>query len=206
MSKLLIIETSVRGAHSVSRNMGEHFVKVWQLAHPGGEVIHRDLTKTPLDFVTTPWLEAYFTPPPQQSEAMKAALALSNELVEELISADHIAIVTPVYNYNVPASLKAWIDYIVRKGITLGMDGRGLLTGKSATLLLASGGIYTEGSPIKERDIATQYLRLLLNVMGIEDIKIVAGGGAKAVDLGEETMASFIHHLHPEIEMAVNRN
>ena len=128
---------------------------------------------------------------------------MSDALVAELLAADHLLIATPVYNYNIPASLKAWVDAIVRKGMTLGFDGRGLVKNKKATLLLASGGIYTEGSPIRDRDIATQYLRLILGVIGIEDVTVVAGGGAKAVDLREQTMDGFLATLQPQIERAV---
>jgi FMN-dependent NADH-azoreductase len=141
-------------------------------------------------------------PAEQHSPEMKEALRLSDELVSELLAADHVVIATPVYNYKVPAALKAWIDHIVRKGLTLGHDGSGLVTGKKATVLLASGGVYTEGSPIRDRDIATQYLRLILSVIGITDVTVVAGGGAKVVDLGEQTMDGFIAILTPQIERA----
>jgi FMN-dependent NADH-azoreductase len=113
--------------------------------------------ETDLPFVNASWLQAYFTPPEQHSPEMKAVLRLSDTLVDELLVADHLVIATPVYNYNVPAALKAWIDHIVRKGLTLGHDGQGLLQGKTATVLMASGGIYSEGSPIQDRDIATHY-------------------------------------------------
>lgn len=199
MTQLLVIETSPRGAHSVSRHMTRRFVQAWRSAHAEGEVVERDLMETGLPFVTAPWLDAYFTPPAAQSPAMKETLRLSDQLVAELLAADCIVIATPVYNYNVPAVLKAWIDHIVRKGITLGTDGRGLLVGKKATLLIASGGVYAEGSPIRERDIATRYLRLILGVIGIGDVTVVAGGGAKAVDLGEQTMDGFLAGLAPAI-------
>lgn len=202
MPKLLVIESSPRGDASVSRNMTHRFVAEWRAAHPGGEVVLRDLMTTDLTFVTAPWLQAYFTPPDHHTPEMKDALALSDTLVAELLDADEIAIGTPVYNYNVPAVLKAWIDHIVRKGLTLGHDGKGLLTGKTARILLASGGVYTEGSPIAARDIATQYLRLVLNVIGIEDVTVVAGGGAKAVDLGEATMDAFVERFDQEIKAA----
>ena len=127
---------------------------------------------------------------------------MSDELVAEILAADHILIATPVYNYNVPASLKAWIDHVVRKGMTLGADGTGLVTGKMATVLIASGGVYTEGSPLRDRDIATQYLRLILRVIGITDVTVVTGGGAKAVDVREPTMDGFIATLQPAIEAA----
>ncbi|MBY8608797.1 MAG: NAD(P)H-dependent oxidoreductase [Burkholderia sp.] len=202
MSKLLVVETSPRGEASISRNMTRRFVAQWQAAHPGGEIVKRDLAETNLSFVTAPWLQAYFTAPEHQSAAMKEELRLSDELVAELLAADHIVIATPVYNYNVPAALKAWVDHIVRKGMTLGFDGKGLVTGKKATVLLASGGVYTEGSPIRDRDIATHYLKLILNVIGITDVTIVAGGGAKAVDMGEATMDSFVGTLVSNLEQA----
>tara|TARA_R110002167_G_scaffold117422_4_gene293388 strand:- start:2454 stop:3068 length:615 start_codon:yes stop_codon:yes gene_type:complete len=202
MTRLLVVETSPRGDHSISRNLTRRFVAKWRDAHPDGEVVIRDLMETDLAFVNAPWLQAYFTPAEQHSPEMKAALRLSDDLVAELIAADHVVIATPVYNYNVPAALKAWIDHIVRKGLTLGFDGQGLLHGKTATVLMASGGVYTEGSPIRDRDIASQYLRLILNVIGITDITIIAAGGAKVVDLGEVTREDFLQRFDPEIDRA----
>jgi FMN-dependent NADH-azoreductase len=202
MTTLLVVETSPRGDHSISRNLTRRFVDRWEAAHPDGRVVDRDLMETDLPFVNAPWLQAYFTPPEMHSAEMKQVLRLSDELVGELLSADHLVIATPVYNYNVPAALKAWIDHIVRKGITLGVDGKGLLTGKKATILLASGGVYTEGSPIRDRDIATQYLRLILGVVGITDVTFVAAGNAKAVDLGEIGREDFLNRFQEQIQAA----
>lgn len=203
MTKLLVVETSPRGDASISRQMTRRFVERWWATHPSGELIERDLVESDLPFITADWLQAYFMPPPQLTPELKARLSLSDTLVSELLAADHIVIATPVYNYNIPAALKAWVDHIVRKGLTLGFDGHGLLKDKKATVLLASGGIYTKESPIRERDIATQYLRLILNVIGITDVTFVAGGGAKAVDLDEQTMEDFLAKLQPEIEQTV---
>ncbi len=200
MTRLLVVETSPRGEHSISRNLTRRFIAKWQAAHPDGQVVDRDLMETDLPFVNAPWLQAYFTPSEQHSPEMREALRLSDELVAELLAADHLVIATPVYNYNVPAALKAWIDHIVRKGMTLGVDGSGLVIGKKATVLLASGGVYTEGSPIRDRDIATQYLRLILRVIGVTDVTFIAGGNAKAVDLGEIGMEDFVNKFQSEIE------
>jgi FMN-dependent NADH-azoreductase len=200
MPKLLVVETSPRGDHSISRGLTRRFVAKWQAAHPDGKVVDRDLMETDLPFVTAPWLQAYFTPAEQHSPEMKEALRLSDELVAELLATDHLVIATPVYNYNVPAALKAWIDHIVRKGLTLGTDGSGLVAGKKATVLLASGGVYTEGSPIRDRDIATQYLRLILNVIGITDITFIAAGNAKAVDIGQIGRDDFLAKFQSDIE------
>ncbi|MBB2169222.1 FMN-dependent NADH-azoreductase [Gluconacetobacter aggeris] len=203
MPKLLVVETSPRGDYSISRNLTRRFVAAWQAEHPEGTVVERDLMETDLPFVNAPWLQAYFTSPEQHSAEMKDVLRLSDALVAELLAADHLVIATPVYNYNVPAALKAWVDHIVRKGLTLGMDGSGLVKGKKATVLLASGGVYTEGSPIRNRDIATQYLRLILGVIGITDVTFIAAGGAKAVDLGEATMDGFLNKFQGEIAAEV---
>lgn len=204
MTQLLVVETSPRGGQSVSRQMTQRFLTAWRAANPGGHIVHRDLVDSGLSFVTAPWLQAYFTSPADQTQAMREQLRLSDELVAELLVADYLVISTPVYNYNVPASLKAWVDHIVRKGVTLGFDGKGLLEGKKATLLMASGGIYAEGSPIRDRDIATQYLRLILGVIGIGDVTVVVGGGAKAVDLHEQTMDGFLAALEPQIARAAS--
>ena len=190
--RLLVIECSPRGDASISRRATKRFVAHWREAHPQGEVVVRDLADAALPHVTAPWLQAYFTPPPQLTDELKARLQTSDELVDELIAADHLVIATPVHNYNVPSALKAWIDHIVRKGRTLGFDGQGLLVAKKATVLIASGGVYGEGSPIRDRDFAPRYLRMILGVIGIADVTIVAGGGAKAVDLGETTMDAFV--------------
>ena len=202
MPTLLVVEASPRGERSMSRGLTKRFVQEWSERNPGGRVIERDLTTTPPPFVTQPWLDAYFTPPDHHTAEMKAQLGLSDALVDELLEADAIAIGTPVYNYNVPANLKAWIDHVVRKGRTLGFDGAGLVHGKKCTILMASGGSYGEDSPIRDRDLATQYLRLILKVIGIEDVTVVAGGNAKAVDMGQITRADFLEKLGPEVVAA----
>ena len=145
---------------------------------------------------------AYFTPAEQHTNEMKDLLRLSDDLVAEILEADHIVIGTPVYNYNIPAVLKACIDHIVRKGVTLGFNGEGLVHGKSCTILMASGGVYTEGSPIRDGDIAANYLRLILKVIGIEDVTIVAGGNAKAVDMGQIIREDFLQAFAPEVAEA----
>jgi FMN-dependent NADH-azoreductase len=202
MRTLLVVEASPRGEHSMSRGLTRRFVEAWTKNNPDGRVVERDLMKSDLPFVTLPWLGAYFTPSDQHTPEMKELLRLSDELVAEILAADDIAIGTPVYNYNVPAVLKAYIDHIVRKGKTLGFSGEGLVHGKKCTILMASGGIYTEGSPIRDRDIATNYLRLILKVIGIENVTVVAGGNAKAVDMGETTREAFLRKFDLEVTEA----
>lgn len=202
MPKLLVVEASPRGEFSISRNLAKMFVERWKTAHRGGEVVERDLAKSDLPYMNLPWLGASLTPAEMHTPEMKEVLRVSDELVAELLTADHIAISTPVYNYNIPASLKSYVDHIVRKGLTLGMTGEGLVHGKKCTILMASGGVYTEGSPIRDRDIATMYLRLILKVIGIEDATFVAAGGTKAVDLGQRSRAEFLQTFEPALTSA----
>ena len=202
MPKLLVVEASPRGEYSISRNLTTKFVEQWKLAHPEGEIVERDLAKMDLPYVNLPWLGASLTPLEKHTPEMKHVLRVSDELVAEMMAADHIAISTPVYNFNIPANLKSYVDHIVRKGLTLGMTGEGLLHGKKCTVLMASGGVYTEGSPIRDRDIATMYLRLILKVIGIEDVTVVAAGGSKVVDLGQTSRAEFLQTFEPAVTAA----
>jgi len=199
MPKLLVVEASPRGEYSISRSLMRTFVNTWKAAHPDGDVMERDLAIIDLPYMNLPWLGASLTPLEQHTPAMREVLQVSDELVDELLSADYIAIGTPVYNYNIPANLKSYIDHIVRKGRTLGMTGEGLVRGKQCTVLMASGGVYTEGSPIRDRDIATKYLRLILKVIGIQDVTFVAAGGTKVVDLGETTRSAFLEPFESSV-------
>jgi FMN-dependent NADH-azoreductase len=87
MTQLLVVETSPRGDYSISRNLTRRFVSAWLTAHPGGEVVDRDLMETDLHFINAPWLQAYFTPPEKHSPEMKEVLQLSDSLAAELLAA-----------------------------------------------------------------------------------------------------------------------
>ena len=100
-------------------------------------------------------------------------------------AADRIVIGTPMYNFAIPAVLKAYIDHIVRVGVTVSADNKGLLTGKSADIILASGGDFSPGSPVEQYNHASGYLRQVLAWIGITDVNIVLASGAVAGTSGE---------------------
>jgi FMN-dependent NADH-azoreductase len=102
---LLHITVSFRGNYSISRRLGGAAVQVWKDKNPRGRVIERDLAKTPLTFVDVDWIAGAFSPPERHNENHKKALALSDELVAELLAADEIILATPMYNFSVPAAL-----------------------------------------------------------------------------------------------------
>ena len=191
MPSLLAIQVSPRFNASTSRKLTALFIDEWRTAHAGGQVVSRDLARTPLPYVDLPWIGGAFTPPEQHSPESIAAITVSNELVGELQAADHIVIGTPMYNFSIPAVLKAWIDHIVRMGITVSSDNVGLLTGKKATIILASGGDFSPGSPIEKYNQASGYLRQVLAWIGITDVEIILAGRARAGMEGETAVEQF---------------
>lgn len=107
MATLLNIQSSPRGTSSLSRILSQDFVTEWQRAHANGSVVLRDLAETQLPFVGVPWIGGVFVPPESRSAEQREALRVSDELIAELFAADHILIGTPMYNFAVPANLKA---------------------------------------------------------------------------------------------------
>ncbi len=190
MPTLLAIEVSPRHEFSASRKLTAHFVDQWKAAHAGSVVV-RDLTKTPPPFVDHAWISGAFTPREQHSPESVAAIKVSDDLVAELKAADHIVIGTPMFNFSIPAVLKAYIDQIVRVGVTVSPNNVGLLTGKKATVILASGGDFSPGSPVEKYNQASGYLRQVLAWIGIKDVEIILAGRARAGAVGETAVDQF---------------
>ncbi|MFC3118813.1 FMN-dependent NADH-azoreductase [Jhaorihella thermophila] len=164
---ILHIDASARLQDSVTRSLSGQIVR-----RLNGNVIRRDLAR-PLPLLTEDWVNANFTPADQRSDAQKEALALSDELVEELVRADVAVIGLPIYNFSVPAAFKAWIDLVARAGLTFQYTENGpegLLKGKRAIVAVASGGV-----PVgSEADFATAYVRHVLGFIGITDVEFIA--------------------------------
>ena len=191
MPSLLAIQVSPRFESSTSRKLTTLFIDEWRTDHVDGRVVVRDLAKTPLPYVDLPWIGGAFTLPEQHSPESTAAIAVSNELVAELQAADHVVIGTPMYNFSIPAVLKAWVDHIVRVGVTISSANVGLLTGKKATIILASGGDFSPGSPVEKYNQASGYLRQVLAWIGITDVEIILANRARAGTEGETAVEQF---------------
>jgi FMN-dependent NADH-azoreductase len=169
---ILRIDASMRREGSQSRRLTDRVIERLTRQRPDSRVTTRDLAEQAPGFVSEAWIGANFTDPAERSDAQKAALARSDALVAELKAADTLVIGVPVYNFAIPAALKAWIDMVARARETFRYteDGpEGLLTGKRAILVIASGGTAL-GSEI---DFATDYLKFILGFMGITDVEIV---------------------------------
>jgi FMN-dependent NADH-azoreductase len=191
MPTLLKIDVSPRGDYSVSRKLGQTFAEEWQKTHQGTIVV-RDLMKTSLPFVDLPWIAGAYSSPDQHTPEQAAALKVSDELIAELFAADEILITTPMYNFSIPAALKAWIDHIVRIGKTFTPSYQGLVTGKKATVLIAAGSEYGPGSHSESLNHETPYLKLVLGFIGITDVNVILAGGVGAVMTGKVSLEDFL--------------
>lgn len=191
MPNLLAVEASSRFQSSTSRKLTDVFIQEWRGSHPDGRVVERDLAANPPPFIDAPWIGGAYAPAEQHSPESAAAIRVSDELVAELKAADHLVIGTPMYNFSIPAVLKAWIDHIVRVGVTVSPDNVGLLTGKKATIILATGGDFSPGSPIEGYNQASGYLRQLLAWIGITDVEIILANRGRAGGEGETAVESF---------------
>ena len=199
MANLLSIVASPRGDYSVSRALTTQFVDAWKTNHPDGKVVARDLSKTDLPFVDLPWIAGAYTPADKHSAEMKKALEISNELIAELEAADTIVIGTSMYNFSIPAILKAWIDHIVRINRTFTSSYEGLLKNKKVTVIVASGGVYTPGSHMETYNAETGYLKQILGFIGLTDVKFILAGGTSAIDMGKVQREDLVAQFAPEI-------
>jgi FMN-dependent NADH-azoreductase len=191
---------------SISRELGREFVKTWKAAHPDGHVIYRDLAASALKPIDTTWIYSNFTPAPSRSEAQISSLALSEELIHELEQADEYAIGVAMHNFSIPSVLKLWIDQIARSGRTFsyGEYGpRGLLEGKKATVLVASGGVYEQGTPAAAFDFIEPYLKAVLGFIGVANVKFVNAGGTREVYMGEVSREVFLQPLLERVREVV---
>jgi FMN-dependent NADH-azoreductase len=176
MSHVLVIESSARQQGSVSRQLTEQFIQQWQTAYPGDQVTVRDLALEPVPHLDSSLLGGWMTPVEQQTEAEQAALLRSNRLTDELLAADVLVLAAPMYNFAIPSTLKAWLDHVLRAGVTFKYTEtgpQGLLRGKRAFVLTARGGIYA-GSGLDHQE---PYLRQVLGFIGIHEVSFIHAEG-----------------------------
>jgi FMN-dependent NADH-azoreductase len=194
--QVLSINSSGRQNGSVTRALSADLIAALEDRYESIQVTHRDVG-TGLPFVDAAWIEANFTPDENRTQQHFDTLALSDELVEELKAADAIVIGVPVYNFSIPATLKAWIDMVSRARLTFRYTENGpigLLEGKTAYAVIATGGVAV-GSPL---DFATPYLRHALEFLGIKDVKVIAAdrinsNADESMDRARAEIAELIH-------------
>ena len=172
MKKILNIISSPRGTASYSIRLANALLEKIQTAYPGSKVVTTNLATQKFPHLEEAHLTSFFTPTDQHTEKDKAAIRHSNDAIKDIMDADIIIIGAPLYNFGIASTLKAWIDHIVRRGVTFGYSEKGpegLVKGKKVYIALASGGIYSEG-PMKANDFVDPYLRFILGFIGLTDI------------------------------------
>jgi FMN-dependent NADH-azoreductase len=199
MANVLVIESSARQQGSVSRQLTAQFIANWSAANPADQIKVRDLAVDQVPHLDANLLGGWMTPAGQQSEAEQAALALSNLLTDELLAADVLVLAAPMYNFAIPSTLKAWLDHVLRAGVTFKYTEtgpQGLLSGKRAFVLTARGGIYAGGT----QDHQEPYLRQALAFVGIHDVSFIH---AEGLNLGGDFMEKGLNQAKAQLAQAI---
>lgn len=193
MSNILHITASIRGNESVSRSLSTKIAK-GIAGRQGAKVISRDLMASDLPYVSAERFAANLAPANERTAEQHELAAIADELIAELQAADMIVFGVPIYNFGMPASVKAWADLVARAGTTFKYTPEGpvgLLEGKKAYLAVASGGTQV-GSDI---DFMTPWLKFFLGFLGIDDVTVIAADSIMGAG-GEEKIAE----AHEEVE------
>src|SRR6267378_1360043 len=155
MKKILNIISSVMGENSFSNKLSNALLEQLLSVYPGSIVRTHDLTKRPFPHLEESHFTAFYTPEGTRTEENREAVAHSDQAISEIMESDIIVIGVPLYNFAIPSTLKAWIDHIIRAGVTFRYSDKGLPEGliknKKVYLAIASGGVYSEG-PMKSFD------------------------------------------------------
>jgi FMN-dependent NADH-azoreductase len=193
-STLLDLNSSPLGEASVSRQLTNEFVQNWKQANPDGIVINRDLSTTSILPLSAAWIASAYTPEDKLTGAQRETLTLSNSLIAELKAADEYVLGVPMHNFSVPSSLKLWIDQIARNGKTFSYATGtpvGLLTGKKATIVISSGGVYDKGTAMASYNFVEPYLRTVFGFLGVTDVTVVSASGAAQLNTGKIDRQTF---------------
>jgi FMN-dependent NADH-azoreductase len=191
---------------SISRELTREFVKTWKAANPDGAVIYRDVaahTPKPIDAA---WIGAIYTPVESRTEEQTAILVPSEELIAELENADEYVFGVAMHNFSIPASLRLWVDQVLRKGRTFTYSEagpKGLLTGKKATILMASGGVYEAGTPLGSWNFVDPYLRVVLGFIGVTEVKVVSASGVAQLMMGTIDRDTFLKPTLEQVRSSV---
>lgn len=177
--KLLHIDASILGGHSVSRQLSAAAVDRLRKAVPGLEVTYRDISSTPLSHLSGAHLAAAQGAAPDTA-AMREDVAASAAVLDEFLAADVVVIGAPMYNFTIPSQLKAWIDRIVVAGKTFkyseaGVEG--LAKGKRVIVTITRGGFYGADTPASAGEHLETYLRWVFGFIGVTDLEIIIAEG-----------------------------
>lgn len=199
MAVILHIDSSPRREGSVTRKLSAEFVAHWREHHPDIHLIYRDLGVEIIPVLTQDWVSAAFTPENERTPLQRAALTTSDRLVDELFAADVIVLGVPMYNFNIPANLKAYIDQIVRSERTFRFkDGfaEGLARGKKLFVIESRGSDYAPGARLAPLNHQSPYLKTVFNFIGIDDITFIPAEGQSIAAIAPANLAFAQSQIH----------
>lgn len=210
MKKLLVINASARTTHSHSRALTEVFVKQWTDCHQGTTIIQRELGNAGIPHINEEWITASFTPIPDRTLHQQAILNTSDTYIRELREAEVIVLGTPMYNWSIPSTLKAYIDQVMRVNETFRINPNntgspyiGLLQNKKIVMLVARGMHGYESGQVNEHlNFQTTYLSTIFNMMGIEQIYVITIGGTS---LDKDILKDTIEKAHQQVKIIIER-
>lgn len=204
MSNILLVTSSPRGDASQSTRVANELAGKLQSALPGSTLTVRDLVKNPLPHIEPDYTSGIYTPAESRTPQQAKLVGVSDVAVDELLAADHIILATGFINFSISSTLKSWIDHISRNGRTFayGPNGpQGLVKGKKVYVVLASGGVYSEG-PAAVMDFAVPYLKGVLAFNGMTDVEIVRVEG---IGMGEDAVKAAIEKADKQIDTIVKQ-
>ncbi len=187
---ILHLISSSRGNESLSIKLGNAIVEKIQSTYPNSVLKTHNLTKTLFPHLEEVHLNSFFTPAESMSPELLEAVKHSDNAIQELFDAETIVIDTPLYNFGIPSTLKAWIDHISRAGKTFKYTAtgpEGLLKNKKVYLAIASGGVYSEGA-WKAFDFTEPYLRTILGFLGMTDLTTFRVEGVAVPELKDNAL------------------
>lgn len=188
MTRILQINASIFGDDGQSSRLADNFVSRRRAADDV-QVVRRDLSTEPVPHLTAARFQAGLTPADERTPDQAREAALADELVNELLAADMLVIGLPMYNFNVPSTLKAWFDHVARAGTTFRYTEtgpEGLLKAGKALVFTARGGVYSG----TDADLQTPYIRQMLGFLGIDDVEFVYAEGMAMDDNREQALAA----------------
>jgi FMN-dependent NADH-azoreductase len=182
--KLLHLDSSVLGPHSVSRQVSAAIVDRLRKATPGLDIAYRDLTLTPLAHLSGSHLAAGQGAPAEAS--LHEDLAAGQAVLSEFLAADIVVLGAPMYNFTIPSQLKAWIDRILVSGKTFKYSAQGvegLAGNKRVIVAISRGGFYGAGTPAAVGEHLETYLRWVFGFIGVTNPEFISADG---IQIGPE--------------------
>lgn len=176
MKRILNVQSSIFGEDGASASLTRKLIERIQQTVVDVDVVTRDLSRDPLPHFSAQYIQALSAGEEERTEEQKALVAVGDQIIREVRSADLLIIAVPMYNFTLPSTLKSWFDYLARAGTTFRYTEsgpEGLLKGRQAIIVTTRGGVY-KGTP---NDFAAPVAELLLNFVGIEVTDVIYAEG-----------------------------